>query len=209
MARITFLPLNQSVDVEPGTSVYEAAARIDVLIPSQCGGKCACALCRVEIVEGEGILSPIGWEEEGHLGNAFFVTRERLACQTRVYADAVIRVPEIVKKEKVGRLPNALVQKREKLDREEDLRRASDEAAGGKRSPGRKNRGHGAGQDTGRGSRSASHGRGPKPLAASATPPAQQGEAAGRDGASPKDGEAPRKRRRRRRRRKPSGGGGS
>ena len=126
MPRITFLPADVTVDVPVGTTVFNAAARAEVAIPSQCGGKCACALCRVELVSGESLVDAMGWEEEAHLGNAFWLTRERLSCQLRVFGDVVVRIAQEEVKEKVrGRyIPRALVAKRERMERDEEQRRA-------------------------------------------------------------------------------------
>jgi 2Fe-2S ferredoxin len=122
---ITFLPSGVTIEVAPGTTVFNAAARAEVAIPSQCGGKCACALCRVTVVGGAERLSPMRWEEEGHMGNAFFLTRERLSCQLQVFGDVVIEVSEEPSKEKPkGRyIPYSLIRKREALEQAEELRR--------------------------------------------------------------------------------------
>ncbi len=130
MPKITFLPDGITIDVKPGTTVFRAAARAEVAIPSQCGGKCACALCRVKVVDGEGLASPMRWDEECHMGNAFFLTRERLSCQLQVFGDMTVEVEEApVKEKKRGRyIPHALVRKREAQEKEAELARVRGEA---------------------------------------------------------------------------------
>ena len=125
MPTITFLPSGTVIEVQPGTTVFHAAAEAEVAIPSQCGGKCACALCCVKLVSGEGLVSPLRWEEEGHLGNVFFLTRQRLSCQLKVFGDVVVEVVEPPAKERQrGRyIPLSLIRKREKMEEEEELRR--------------------------------------------------------------------------------------
>ena len=127
MPIITFLPSGVTIDVKPGTSVFQAAARAEVPIASQCGGKCACALCRVKVTGGD-LFSPMGWEEEGHMGNAFFITKERLSCQLKVFGDITIEVrePETKEKPKSRYIPHALVRKRERMEREADVASATD-----------------------------------------------------------------------------------
>lgn len=122
MATITFLPSGTTIEVKPGTSVFHAADRAGVAIASQCGGKCACALCRVKVVDGEDVVSPMRWEEEGHMGNAFFITRERLSCQLQVFGDVTIEVaePEDRSGHKVRYVPHALLRKREEMERAAD-----------------------------------------------------------------------------------------
>jgi len=123
---ITFLPSGVTVDVSPGTTVFNAAARAEVAIPSQCGGKCACALCRVCVVTAEPAISPMGWEEEGHLGNAFFITRERLSCQLKVFDDLTVEVQQAPRKDTKARyIPYSIIRKREQMEREDDKRRSA------------------------------------------------------------------------------------
>ncbi len=134
MPTITFLPSGVTIDVKPGTTVFHAAARAEVAIPSQCGGKCACALCRVCLVTTDPAVSPMRWEEEGHLGNAFFITRERLSCQLQVFGDVTVEVASGPVKEKKARyIPRSIIRKRERMEREDDQRRATKEQNAGSR----------------------------------------------------------------------------
>lgn len=134
MPTITFLPSGVTIDVKPGTTVFAAAARAEVPIASQCGGKCACALCRVKVVGGE-LISPMTWEEEGHMGNAFFITKERLSCQLQVFGDVTIEVkePETREKPKARFVPHSLTRKREQMEREADVATAT--GRGNRRKP--------------------------------------------------------------------------
>ncbi|HCP47403.1 MAG TPA: hypothetical protein DIU15_15280 [Deltaproteobacteria bacterium] len=124
MATVTFLPAGVTVEVRDGTTVFHAADRAEVAIPSQCGGKCACALCRVKVVDGDDAVSPMRWEEEGHLGNCYHLTRERLSCQLQVFGKVVIEVlpDDSAEKPKSRYIPYSLVRKREKMERDEELR---------------------------------------------------------------------------------------
>ena len=135
MPKITFLPDGTSIDVHEGVSLFNAAPRADVVIPSQCGGRCACALCRVEVLEGEEFLSPMNWDEEEHLGNSFHLTKERLSCQCRVFGDVVVKVvaPPSREKERGRFVPRALTRKREEMERKEEMHRVHQDA-GGRRS---------------------------------------------------------------------------
>ena len=195
MPKITFLPAGVTVEVPAGTSVFAASGKAEVPIASQCGGKCACALCRVKLVDGDALVSPIQWDEEGHMGNVFYLTRERLSCQTRVYGDVTVEVEEAQIKEKVrGRyIPYSLIRKREKLEEEEELLRVRKGDRG--RSGGQQRRGRGRRPDD-RPDRS----RGGKPG------PGKQAGSKPRDSQGPPaPDDAPKKRRRRRRRRNPGG----
>ncbi len=125
MPKITFLPSGTCIEVHEGVTLFNAAPRADVAIPSQCGGRCACALCRVEVIEGSEFLSPLAWDEEEHLGNSFHLTRERLSCQCRVFGDVVVKIvaPPVREKARGRFVPSALMKKREDMERQEEMHR--------------------------------------------------------------------------------------
>jgi 2Fe-2S ferredoxin len=79
-----------------GDSVFEVARRAGVPITTACVGKATCGLCRVKVIGGEAHLSPQNAAERKHLGNVYFITKQRLACQARVQgeaADVIVEVP--------------------------------------------------------------------------------------------------------------------
>ncbi len=84
MAIVTFLPSGTQVEVAEGERLLPAAQAAGVRIASVCGGHGNCAGCRVKVIEGEEQLSAMGFVEKGRLGNTYFITKERLACQTTV-----------------------------------------------------------------------------------------------------------------------------
>jgi 2Fe-2S ferredoxin len=102
MVKVTFIQpdgASQTVDVEPGLTVMEAAKLNDVPgIEAECGGACACATCHVYIepdwIEKTGRPADI---EEDMLDFAFDVRKEsRLSCQIKITADLdglTVRVP--------------------------------------------------------------------------------------------------------------------
>ena len=152
MPTITFLPSNTTVEVKPGTTVFAAAAKAELAIPSQCGGKGACALCRVCVTTAQPPVSPMDWDEEGHLGNAFFITRERLSCRLQVFGDVEIEVREAPEKDKKARyIPYSIIRKREQMEREDDQRRATAKEGGSREGRGGGRRGQGRPHAKGRG----------------------------------------------------------
>ena len=84
MATITFRPSGVVVPGQTGESLFEIGKRSGVPISTSCNGKASCGLCRVVIVDGEDGLSPMGPLERRHLGNVYFITKQRLSCQTRL-----------------------------------------------------------------------------------------------------------------------------
>jgi 2Fe-2S ferredoxin len=98
MPIITFEPFQVSVPCADGESVFDVARRHGIPIATACSGQATCGLCRVKVVSGEAFLPPFGDNERKHLGNVYFITKERLACQARVSGgDVVIAVPPLRK----------------------------------------------------------------------------------------------------------------
>lgn len=95
MSRIHFQPSGVSIDVAEGTAIRDAAITAGVEIPSTCGGVGSCGLCKVRITAGAEFLTESTEVELNKLGNVFFITKERLGCQTRVTGGEVsCEVPE-------------------------------------------------------------------------------------------------------------------
>jgi ferredoxin len=92
--RISFQPSGVSIDVPDGMNIREASLQAGLQIPSTCGGVASCGLCKVKITAGTEHISPMTTEEIGKLGNVFFITKERLACQTVVHGDVSCEVPD-------------------------------------------------------------------------------------------------------------------
>ena len=84
MPRITFLPAGITAECDDGETVFEVGRRHQIAIETACVGRATCGLCRVRVVAGAEFLSPYNQEEEKHLGNVYFLTKIRLACQSTV-----------------------------------------------------------------------------------------------------------------------------
>jgi 2Fe-2S ferredoxin len=98
MPRVTFLPFDTTVECNDGESVFDAARRANVPIPTACVGKATCGLCRVKIMSGAEHLPPMNREEQKHLGNTYFITRLRLSCQSVVRGgDVTVSIPDAEK----------------------------------------------------------------------------------------------------------------
>ena len=94
MPTITFEPSGLRAQADEGESVFAAARRAGVPIPTACVGRATCGLCRVRVVAGEPHLSPLNADEKKHLGNTYFITRLRLSCQARVSGDVTVLIPD-------------------------------------------------------------------------------------------------------------------
>lgn len=91
------MPLGQRIDCADGDSVFAVARRAGVPISTACVGKATCGLCRVKILAGEAHLAPFNANERKHLGNVYFLTKVRLACQAVISGgNVVVDVPPVV-----------------------------------------------------------------------------------------------------------------
>jgi len=104
--RITFLPMQKVVEVDPGElpysrdgsigSILEIALGHDVELDHACGGVCACSTCHVIVREGLESCPEASDDELDQLDNAPGLTpKSRLACQTVPDGskDLVVEVP--------------------------------------------------------------------------------------------------------------------
>ncbi len=92
--RITFEPSGIHIDCNVGETVFAAARRANLAIPTACVGKGTCGLCRVKIIDGAASLPPINPVEVKHLGNTYFITKLRLSCQCVVSGDVTVKIPD-------------------------------------------------------------------------------------------------------------------
>jgi len=98
MPQITFLPLNKTIDCGADETVFVAARRAGILLPTACVGRGSCGLCRVKVLAGEEFLPPVTKAEKLHLGNTYFITKLRLSCQLWASGDVTVQVPDAVGK---------------------------------------------------------------------------------------------------------------
>lgn len=86
MPRVTFRsPLQElTVEVPEGTSILEAADKVDAQVGHSCGGACACSTCHVWVKKGLESLSEQDDMEMDRLDLAYDVKpSSRLACQAK------------------------------------------------------------------------------------------------------------------------------
>jgi len=81
------------VSVPVGTSILQAAQKVDAPEGYACGGVCACSTCHVYVHAGASALSEMEDEENDILDKAFDVrATSRLGCQAKIERDATIEV---------------------------------------------------------------------------------------------------------------------
>ena len=79
-----------AVCVKTGGTLLSALADRKIFIPSACGGKGSCGVCKVDVMEGGGAILPTA---PPHITRGEFREGTRLSCQVKVKQDMMIRVP--------------------------------------------------------------------------------------------------------------------
>lgn len=92
MPKVTILPQNAIIEVDPAKDLYGELKAAGYHINSTCGGCASCGKCIISIVEGEEHLNQIPFEESRLLGNVFHITKERLSCQTTTSGPVTIDI---------------------------------------------------------------------------------------------------------------------
>ena len=78
------------LEVEGGSSLLSTLASQKIFVPSACGGKATCGLCKVQVKSGAGPLLPT---EEPYLTTKERAEQYRLACQIKVKNDLFLIIP--------------------------------------------------------------------------------------------------------------------
>ncbi len=83
----------KALHVPSGSTLLSTLANEQIFIPSACGGKGSCGVCKVEVLEGGGALLPT---EAGHVSRGEARHGVRLSCQVKVKQDMAIHIDEDV-----------------------------------------------------------------------------------------------------------------
>ena len=82
---------SKKISVQGGSSLLSSLASAKIFIPSACGGKATCGLCKVIVKNGAGSLLPT---EEPYLSKEEINSGVRLSCQIKVKSNMKILIPE-------------------------------------------------------------------------------------------------------------------
>jgi adenylate cyclase len=88
--KITYLD-EAIVEVGPATDILQAALQLGIPHTHVCGGNARCSTCRVLILDGLGNCAPRNDKEQKMAQRRNFSPDVRLACQTTVTGDVVLR----------------------------------------------------------------------------------------------------------------------
>ncbi|HOK10560.1 MAG TPA: NADH:ubiquinone reductase (Na(+)-transporting) subunit F [Candidatus Hydrogenedens sp.] len=81
---------NKALTAPVGGTLLSTLANQKIFIPSACGGKGSCGVCKVVVKEGGGSLLPT---EQTHINRGLAKKGYRLACQVKVKQDMKIELP--------------------------------------------------------------------------------------------------------------------
>ena len=91
LCRIDINNGSESLEVEGGDTLLGSLGAQKIFIPSACGGRGSCGLCKLKVSSGGGQVLPT---EEPHLSKAEIADNIRLSCQLKVRNDMAIEIPE-------------------------------------------------------------------------------------------------------------------
>src|SRR5450755_2711217 len=92
MAKVIFRGYGEA-EVPVGTSLLQAAQKVDAPEGYACGGVCACSTCHVYVHAGADKLSEMEDEENDILDKAFDVrATSRLGCQAKILQEGTFEV---------------------------------------------------------------------------------------------------------------------
>ncbi len=87
--KVIFMPDNKETAVQEGTTLLEAAQAADVSLNASCNGKGSCGKCKLIIESGDIKTIPSSMLSEKEKGKNYI-----LACQSAIYSDVKVRIPE-------------------------------------------------------------------------------------------------------------------
>ncbi len=87
-------PTPNKIEAEDGELLTQVAHRAGVVIQQTCGGTPSCTDCRIVVKNGvDSAFYPPQGPELRLMGNVYFITHERLACQSLVKESGTVWVP--------------------------------------------------------------------------------------------------------------------
>ncbi|HPN84546.1 MAG TPA: 2Fe-2S iron-sulfur cluster-binding protein, partial [Victivallales bacterium] len=81
----------REIRIKGGDSLLSSLISEKIFIPSACGGRGSCGLCKVKVLEGGGDILPT---EEAYIDQKERKDGIRLSCQVKVRGDIKISIPE-------------------------------------------------------------------------------------------------------------------
>lgn len=96
MAKVIFHHADEvlkSVSIDEGHTILRAAKQGRVALKHRCGGKAQCTTCKV-IIDDQSSISTPNNKEVMRLGEHNIAAGMRLSCQTKVFKEVEVVIPE-------------------------------------------------------------------------------------------------------------------
>lgn len=90
MPRVIFKPSGKSVEVKPGTSLYDAAIQAGLPVAASCSAEFTCGKCNMKVIDGAGGLSKQTEKERKLLRREGRPETDRVSCRTAVWGDCTV-----------------------------------------------------------------------------------------------------------------------
>lgn len=95
MPKVTFMPLNKTVEAEEGMTILEVSEEHHIGLEHACGGVCACSTCHI-IVKGDtdDNLEEMDDDEMDTMDKLVSnqTLHSRLGCQAKVAGDVTVEI---------------------------------------------------------------------------------------------------------------------
>jgi ferredoxin len=93
VAKINIQNFQTTIAVRPGYSLLNTLLNEELPIHTVCGGRARCGCCRIRIITGAKVISPVNDWEKIRLTAEELATGWRLACQAHSLRDITIHLP--------------------------------------------------------------------------------------------------------------------
>lgn len=90
--KVTLWPSGEILEISGDDNLLTQLKKAGKKIKSSCGGCATCTDCTIIVKSGEMNLTPQTFEEVRLLGNVFHITKERLACQTKITGEVTLDI---------------------------------------------------------------------------------------------------------------------
>jgi 2Fe-2S ferredoxin len=90
MPIVTFFPSGQTIQVEQGSLLFDAAVKAGLPVASSCSTENVCGRCNMQILKGLENLSFQSEQEVKLLRRDKNPTTDRISCMTRIVGDCTV-----------------------------------------------------------------------------------------------------------------------
>ncbi len=91
MPKVTFLPSGKSIEVDAGTSLFNAALEAGLPVASSCDQEFVCGRCNMQVVKSPENLSPQSNVERRLLKKEKNPETDRISCQAKILGDCAVK----------------------------------------------------------------------------------------------------------------------